>query len=131
MDTRLLEGLSILVLEDEFLIALDIEETCIEQGAAEVTTCRSLDELGTEPLDRLVFDVAVIDMHLGGQSTLDFARSLFEAGRPFVFATGHSRPDEFGAGFPGVAVVTKPFQAQDLVEAIANAIRMRREGAVA
>ncbi|TIX32026.1 MAG: response regulator, partial [Mesorhizobium sp.] len=38
----LLDGLRILVLEDEFLIAMDVEQLCRDHGAAEVTIAREI-----------------------------------------------------------------------------------------
>lgn len=113
----MLEGLRILVLEDEFLIAMDVEQLCRDHGAIDVIAARSLEEVG----DRLVFDAAIIDVLLNGVSTFDFADRLKDAGTPFVFASGYTDNAEVAKRFPGVAMVGKPYSGDDLVKAVASA----------
>ncbi|RVD18857.1 MULTISPECIES: response regulator [unclassified Mesorhizobium] len=116
----LLDGLRILVLEDEFLIAMDVEQLCRDHGADEVVIARDLTEVdGREVATR--FDAAIVDLMLGGASTIDFASGLRAAGIPFVFASGYSDVDEIKASFPGVRVVGKPYSGEDLVQAVAAA----------
>lgn len=115
----MLEGLRILLLEDEFLIAMDVEQLCREHGAVEVAVVRSLEELR----DALEFDAAIIDVFLGGVSTFDFAEALRQAGKPFVFASGYTDNAEVATRFPGVTLVGKPYAGNDLVEAVAIACR--------
>ncbi|TPI09812.1 response regulator [Mesorhizobium sp. B4-1-3] len=116
----LLDGLRILVLEDEFLIAMDVEQLCRDHGAAEVTIAREVAELEGQALPAR-FDAAVVDLMLGGDSTLDFAARLRREGIPFVFASGYSDSDEVKEAFPDIRLVTKPFAGDDLIEAVAVA----------
>ncbi|HEY6631163.1 MAG TPA: response regulator [Rhizobiaceae bacterium] len=110
-----LEGLRILVLEDEFLIAMDVEQLCRDHGAADVIVARSLGETVAD------VDGAIVDMLLDGVSTLDFAAELQAAGTPFVFSSGYTDNGELAKRFPGVAMVGKPYAGQDLIEALAAA----------
>ena len=116
----LLEGLRILVLEDEFLIAMDVEQLCRDHGAADVTIAREIREIDGQSLPAN-FDAAVIDLMLGGVSTLDFAARLRSEGVPFVFASGYSDSDEVKVSFPEIRLVTKPYSGDDLIEAVAIA----------
>jgi DNA-binding response OmpR family regulator len=116
----LLDGLRILVLEDEFLIAMDVEQLCRDHGAGDVVIARDLANVDRKDVAAR-FDAAIVDLMLGGASTLDFASRLREAGLPFVFASGYADPDEIKASFPGIRVVTKPYSGDDLVEAVAAA----------
>lgn len=120
--SSLLDGLRILLLEDELLIAMDVEQLCIDYGASEVTTIRSLDDLD-QPSIAGRYDAAIVDLMLGGVPTLDFAQRLRDCGVPFVFATGHSQTDEIRSAFPGVTLVEKPYAGADLVEAVAASFR--------
>ena len=115
----LLAGMRILLLEDEFLIAMDVEQLCRDHGAHDVRIIRSLDELAADPEPRP--DAAIIDVMLGEGSTLPFARQLYETGVPFVFASGYSDREEIFRAFPGVSVVGKPYSGDDLVKALAEA----------
>ena len=126
--TKPLDGLNILILEDEFLIAMDVEQLCRDHGAGDIMISRSLEELGPEPFQAFRFDAAVVDMRLNGVSTVDFAQSLYRRGVPFVFATGYADPDETAATFPGVTVVGKPYLGGDLVNALAEAVKRRAAG---
>ena len=113
----MLEGLKILVLEDEFLIAMDVEQLCRDYGAEDVAVARQLEEID----DELEFDAAIVDVLLGGVSTFDFADRLKDAGKPFIFASGYTDNAEVAQRFPGVALIGKPYSGNDLVEAVAAA----------
>jgi DNA-binding response OmpR family regulator len=114
-----LAGFRILILEDEYLIAMDVEQLCRDHGSDDAVLVRDLDGID-EVVAGERFDVAVIDAMLGGHSTLDFARGLMERKVPFVFATGYDDAAERFADFPGVPVVGKPYSGNELVEAIAR-----------
>jgi CheY-like chemotaxis protein len=113
----ILEGLKVLVLEDEFLIAMDVEQLCLDHGASEVTVARKLSEVPGED----EFHAAVVDVLLDGVSTLDFADGLREAGKPFIFASGYTDSVEVATRFPGVSLVGKPYSGSDLIQAVATA----------
>ncbi len=121
-----LDGRSILILEDEYLIAMDVEQTCLDCGARQVTILRSLEELGDNPLGTFVFEAAILDLRLGGQSTTQFARQLLERRVPFVFATGLTDVGELADGFPGVPVVGKPYAGDKRVRVLADVIEASR-----
>jgi CheY-like chemotaxis protein len=116
----LLDGLRILVLEDEFLIAMDVEQLCRDNGAAEVEIARDLTEIDGREVGAQ-FDAAIVDLMLGGTSTLEFAFGLRQAGVPFVFASGYTDASEIKASFPGVKLIGKPYSGEDLVQALAEA----------
>ena len=122
--SNLLAGMRILVLEDEILIAMDVEQLCRDNGAADVVIARNLAEI--DP-DRAAseFDAAIVDVMIDGTSTLAFARHIHERNVPFVFASGYTDLDEIFTEFPGVAVVGKPYAGLDLVEAVAAAVGRR------
>ena len=116
----LLDGLFVLLLEDEFLIAMDVEQICRDHGAREVVIARTLEEAEQE-LARSKFDAAIVDLMLGGTSTLPLASVLQERAVPFIFASGYSDTQELTRNFPAIAVITKPYAGNDLVEALAVA----------
>ena len=120
----LLNGLRILVLEDEFLIAMDVEQLCRDYGAGEVVIARDLTEIDQQKV-ATQFDAAIVDLMLAGASTVDFASRLRQSGVPFIFASGYSDADEIKTSFPGIRLVTKPYSGDDLVEAVAAACGRR------
>ena len=124
----LLAGMHILVLEDEFLIAMDVEDLCRDAGAAKVVVRGGLDGLDEEWLLDQGFDAAILDLMLSGRSTIGLARILHSNGIPIVFASGHAAADEFSE-FPDLEVLAKPFAGSDLVTAVSTAAA-RRSGRV-
>ncbi|MGO4841326.1 response regulator, partial [Rhizobiaceae sp. 2RAB30] len=61
------------MLEDEFLIAMDVELLCREKGADDIVILKNLEETGGAAAVAKRFDVAVLDLMLEGQSTVGFA----------------------------------------------------------
>jgi len=119
-----LDGLAVLVLEDEYLISVEIEDLCRDAGAADVRIVSSIEDLDQVGSLKTI-DVAVVDLRLRGKSTLDFARHLRSEGMPFLFATGMSDLSELNPEFDSVAVVGKPYDSETLITAIGNAARNR------
>lgn len=116
----LLSGMRILVLEDEVLIAMDVEQLCRDNGASDVVVVRNLAEIDADRA-AMEFHAAIVDVMLDGTSTLDFARHIHERNVPFVFASGYTDIDEIFAVFPDVAVIGKPYSGSELIEAVAAA----------
>lgn len=122
MTTPLLSGLRLLIVEDEFLIAMDVEQLCRDHGAAEAVVVSTAAALASGTFSPADFDAAVLDVMVEGQPTLDFARGLADRGIPFIFATGYSDRQDVFAAFPGVRVVGKPYAGDELVGALAAAL---------
>ncbi|MET0547071.1 MAG: response regulator [Caulobacterales bacterium] len=106
----------VLVVEDEALVAMLIEDMLEDMGHETAGTASQLGD-ALEMAQRMVVDLAIIDLNLNGQRTDEVARILSERGVPFVFATG------YGAGglspeWAGSPTVQKPFQPHQLEDAI-------------
>lgn len=126
MSNQPLDGLHVLVLEDEFLIAMDLEQLCRDHGAANVAICQNLASAEAS-LEQAGIDAAIVDLQLAGVSTLDFADSMTARGVPFIFATGFGQTEEMLARFPHVPVVSKPYMGDELIEALASAIAGKQQ----
>ena len=116
-----LTGLKLLVLEDQLLIALEVETMLAECGVAAVETASSVAEAERRGA-RFAPDAAVLDVNLGPDTSFAFAARLAEKGVPFVFATGYGDPRAIPPAFAGVPVVRKPYDRAGLAEALARAI---------
>jgi CheY-like chemotaxis protein len=120
----LLSGKRCFVLDDEFLIALDIQQILERAGAAHVTSVASATEaievLSREPK----FDLAVLDVKLGGveRNSLDVAALLHTQSVPFVFLTGMRADDVHAKKFPNAPVIEKPYDATALLRAVQHAL---------
>lgn len=113
-------GKHCLVLDDEFFIALDIQQILESAGAASVlsvaTAAEALGAVRRGPR----FDLAVLDVKLSGaaESGLTVAAALAEQGTAFVFLTGMRGEAEHTRQFPQAPVVEKPYQAEALLEVL-------------
>ena len=120
----LLSGKRCFVLDDEFLIALDIQQILERAGASHVASVASAAEaievLGREPK----FDLAVLDVKLGGpeRNSLDVAVLLQTQGVPFVFLTGMRIDDVHAKKFPNAPVIEKPYDATALLRVVQQAL---------
>lgn len=98
---------TVLVVEDEPLIGMDLAETLEERGLVVVGPCRTEVEALAWLADGRP-DVAVLDVHLGGRPTSVLAAALVGRHVPFVVITGdppHALPEAFRAA----PYVPKPF----------------------
>jgi len=125
MSDSLLAGKRCLVLDDEFLIALDIQQILEFAGAKHVASVASASEaielLRREPK----FDLAVLDVKLGGAEghSLGVAAMLAKAGTPFVFLTGMRVDNVHAKKFPQAPVVEKPYDALTLLDGAQRALK--------
>jgi CheY-like chemotaxis protein len=109
-----------LVLEDEFLIALDLQGIFEAAGAASVTCYATADEAMAALKDGAAFDFAVLDVRLGGadRTSLSVAAELTARKTPFIFLTGMRREGELVSAYRDVPVLEKPYRQDALIEAI-------------
>ena len=98
-------GQSILLVEDEVLIALDLHQTLDEAGASllAATTLRE----GVEMLTYAQVTAAVLDMNLGGPDCAALCTELHRKSIPFLFYTAEPKP-EIVRAWPGAPIVIKP-----------------------
>ncbi|QDA36165.1 response regulator (plasmid) [Paracoccus liaowanqingii] len=80
--------LKVLVVEDEMLIAMDMEDMLVEMGFKVIGPAPCL-EKGTELACRETIDLAVLDINLAGRDSFPIADILRERGIPFIFASGY------------------------------------------
>ena len=120
----LLSGKRCLVLDDEFLIALDIQQTLELAGAEYVAAAASVPEalalLRSEP----DFNLAVLDVKLSGPdvNSLGLAALLAAKGTPFIFLTGMRVDDVHSRQFPHAPVIEKPYDRATLLDAVRRAL---------
>lgn len=110
----------ILVVEDEALVALQLEDMLAELGHEVAASCARLDE-AVATARTVACDVAVLDINLSGQKSFPVAETLQNRGVPFLFATG------YGASIlpPTLAsaqVLHKPYSLDDLKSALSHAL---------
>jgi len=122
-----LAGKCCLVVDDEFLIALDIQYILEAAGAASVVCAGSAAEALAALQHGPKFDLAVLDVKLSetANPSLTVATALLEQETPFVFLTGMRAGDIHGGKFPAAPVVEKPYQEASLIDAALRALASR------
>jgi len=107
----------ILIVEDEVMIAMDIEATLTELGHV-VQTAVSLN--GAEAaLASGSIDLAIVDYHLQGGTSAQLASRLHSLGIPFIVCSGSAGLEELGDAFRrGTSFLPKPFTTDGLVAAV-------------
>jgi CheY-like chemotaxis protein len=119
-DDKRFEGLRVLIIEDETLIALLLEDMLTELGCKVVGTAPTV---GTamEMVDQLAPALAVLDINLGGESSYGVADALASRGIRFVFSTGYA-DGRLDAPWQDRPVLQKPFGQEQLAEAVSLAL---------
>jgi DNA-binding response OmpR family regulator len=115
-----LEGRRVLVADDEFLIAVVIEESLQDAGAEVISAATLAATLkATEEHD---LSAAVLDVRLGHQTTERAAEILSAKNVPLVFYSGQELPQAMRIKFPSAKVLIKPLHQSAIIAAIVNVI---------
>ena len=112
-----LMGRSVLLVEDEMMIAWDIEQTLTHAGMRVLgpasSVSRALRLIGEERPD-----AAILDLNLRGELVTPVARRLREMGVPFVLSTAYNHLRGGDAEFEGVENLGKPLASSRCVEVL-------------
>jgi DNA-binding LytR/AlgR family response regulator len=115
-----LRGLRILVVEDEFLVALELEGMLRELGGEVIGPLGSLDQAVAAAREEAL-DAAVLDVNVGGRLVTPVADALAARAIPFVFYTGYD-----AASLPGrhaaAPILMKPCQTHELKNALLRSL---------
>jgi len=120
-----LAGKRLLVVEDEFLTALDIE-SILEGGGAQVKTANRVDQALALIKSDGPFDAAVLDLKLERETSIAVAERLQANNVPFVFLTGAAGDATNVAQFRNAPVIGKPFDSETLFSALKQAMKANR-----
>ena len=115
-----LAGRSILIVEDEPLIALEVHAAFNAAGASIISAADSKEALRMISLPDL--SAAVVDINLGRGDCSDVCKRLAQRGIPFVFYTGHARA-EILQKWPDAPILTELADKQRIVEVVAGVLR--------
>lgn len=121
----MLAGLRILVVEDESLVALEIEDNLLHWGAEVVGPAGDVDgaleALRTERVDGVVLDVV-----LRGFASTPVVEELHRRAIPFIVSTGHRAGIRVLGDIGDAPVLEKPYTREALIsQAVARFTRQR------
>lgn len=123
-DSDIPSGLSVFVVEDEALVAMNLEDMLAELGCTIVGPAMRIDRAERMLADGLDADVAILDVNVGGQMIFPFARRLADHGMPIVFATGYGRsglPEDFHDR----PILQKPYTLDDVELGLRSAVTLK------
>jgi light-regulated signal transduction histidine kinase (bacteriophytochrome)/CheY-like chemotaxis protein len=105
---RPLHGKTVLLVEDNMIIALDGEDALHALGAEQVIAAASVSQaISAIELEKI--DFALLDFNLGAETSVVVAETLIARGIRFAFATGYGEGLKDMERFTNVAILTKPY----------------------
>lgn len=115
----------LLLVEDEPLLALDVESALVEAGYAVVVAISGKEALATLDSMEEPFIAIITDIRIGtgpdGWAVAKRAREII-AGVPVVYMSGDSAPDWTSMGVPVSIMLTKPMALSQIIVALSQLI---------
>ena len=112
----------VLVVEDEFIIALDLSETVQDLGYELEGPFEGNEDAFEALEDEGLPDAAILDVFTADGEIYPLADRLVAAGVPIVFHSGHVTPDEVKARYPEAQACAKPCPPDRLIDALQEAV---------
>ena len=116
-----LAGKRILIVEDEPLIALDLESAVIDHNGIVVGPVDSIPQ-ATLFVETEAIDGAILDMRLGGDLALPVAQRLHARQIPFIIHSGQAHTT-LTRNWPAVPLIGKPALPEAVIELLSRVMR--------
>ncbi|NTE53527.1 response regulator [Agrobacterium tumefaciens] len=104
----------VIIVEDEYLVALDVEAVLQSMGVETITIATTLAQ-AREAAGQDVADCVLLDVSLSDGKSYDFARELRAAGIPFGFVSGYGDTTGFPEDLMHAPLLGKPFGETEIV----------------
>ncbi len=115
------EPLQVFLVEDQMLIAMDVEYMLEGHGITNIETATS-SAMALDKLKSLTPDLAILDINLGNDTSIPVAYELLKRGVPFMFATGYADGIMIPPEFAHVPVIRKPYDEDSLMGSIGKLV---------
>ncbi len=116
-----LAGLRILIVEDEFLLAMELETLLQQRGCLVLGPVSSVRQ-ALSMLDGERPDIALLDVNLKGERATPVAAALHARGVPFILITGYSLLQLSEPELRDAPRIDKPVNCRLLKRAVATAL---------
>jgi two-component SAPR family response regulator len=116
-----LAGRRVLIVEDEFLLAMELELLLLERGCLVLGPVSSVDH-ALALLDGEPPDAALLDVNLKGERATPIAAALIALGVPFVLITGYARPQLSEPELRDAPRIDKPVSSRALCRAMTEVL---------
>jgi DNA-binding response OmpR family regulator len=123
---NLLSGLDVLLVEDEFMIAVDAQDILQALDARSVLVAATYEQ-AERRITQGGFSVAILDVNIHGKMSFPLGAMLKERGIPFIFATGYNLKDPTLSGVDGGVCVLKPYDQERIHDGLKEALRRSAE----
>ena len=114
-----LDGLTLLVVEDEFLIALDAQRILEEAGAGTVLLANSIADVRKLLADGPRIDAAVLDLKLGDEDASPLMEDFAHRKIPFLVTTG------LDTASGQIRILAKPYRDAEFIDAILELVHRK------
>ncbi|WP_375262392.1 response regulator [Palleronia sp.] len=111
-----LEGLRVLLVEDEMLVCMDLEDMLEQFGCIVVGPAARVKQ-ALDLIEREALDIAVLDVNLGTERSYPIADRLSARGVPFLLSTGYAEVEPSYSDRPRLQ---KPFSDQQFARALTD-----------
>jgi len=110
----------VLILEDEVLIAIDLQETLHEAGLVDIVTCHRLVD-AQAAAESQSFDLAFLDHMIGLKSSIDVGHRLAQKSTQVAFMSGSDRGEV--ANLPRTSLfLPKPYSERQILSVVKSVI---------
>ena len=121
-----LRGCRVLLVEDEYLIAMEMQRWLSQEGVEVVGPVPSVEQALDLIQDEGPLDAALLDLNLGeGETAYPIADRLAALGVPFLFATGDVRVSSEPV-YSGRPLLAKPILSQELLRSLGELLQASR-----
>jgi PAS domain S-box-containing protein len=111
-----LAGRRVILVEDEPLVAMEMEARLIDAGCIVLGPAATVDA-AARLIAEGAADAALLDGNLHGRPVDELAAALARAGVPFSFVTGYGR-EALPAAFRDAPLLAKPFRPEQLIATV-------------
>lgn len=112
---------SILVAEDEMIIAMDLRNT-VEEAGYRVEGPHAGISSAMLAFQKQKPDLAILDIQLDDGTVFEFAAKLAEQDVPIIFHSGRHTAAEIAERFPGALTLEKPCPPAEVIEAVGDVL---------
>lgn len=113
--------LRVMIVEDELLVAMNLEDMLEGFGFEVVGPYPTLAEAWTA-LEGAGFDAALLDVNVRGELVFPLAEDLLSRSIPVVFCTGYAEAGQFPPRLAELPKVAKPYTPEVLRSALDGAL---------
>src|SRR5438105_5884534 len=112
--THALSGADVLVVEDDYLIAMQIGSVLADAGARITGPARSIED-ALRLIEGQGISAAILDVRIGNRTIDRVARKLLARNVPLIFYTAQLKSESFHSQWPNCRTLSKPATAEAIV----------------